>query len=167
MLTHQVLAWAGFAGNRAVRVGFFMALLQVHLLSLTAQAEVVRLVPTETKEDADRPTELSGDQLRELQSGKLFVVNFVAKWDGNKRWQVTSANYKRGRNVDWLKRAFNKETYLKVDFVRIDLTEEKTAKHLTIKAHLYWASEGYDGIQTFYFVLVKERRDWLLEGLIY
>jgi hypothetical protein len=38
-------------------------------------------------------------------------------------------------------------------------------KNATVKANLYWAFEGYEGLQTFYFMLVKENEKWLVDWM--
>jgi hypothetical protein len=131
------------------------------------QSEIVQLTPVDRKVEAEQLKERSPQELREIESGKRFVINFVAKWDVDRKYKTTSLDYRKKQGAESLKRAFNKEGYEKVEFLRADFVDEKSAQSLTVKANLYWFMEGYEGIQTFYFMLKKERGDWVLDWLVF
>jgi transposase len=131
------------------------------------QSEIVRLMSIDRKEEADPLRERHPQELREIEIGKRFVINFVAKWDVDRKYKATSLDYRKKRTAESLKRAFNKEGYEKVEFLRTDFVDEKSAQSLTVKANLYWFMEGYEGIQTFYFILKRERGDWVLDWLVF
>ena len=141
-------------------------------VAITANAEVIHLTPVAAKIGADALKERSVWELKEIESAKLFIINFVAKWDVDRKYQSTSAAYKKLRKPDSLRTAFNKESYNSIEFLRTDLitnggSQTPNTKELTIKANLHWFAEGYEGVQTFYFILTKERGNWVLDSLVY
>jgi len=132
--------------------------------AMPAEAEIIQLRPVEEKIEADVVKERSVWELKEIESAKLFIINFVSKWDVERKYRSTSAGYRKWRRADALKSAFNKESYNRIEFLRTDLitdgaSQAPKTKELTIKANLHWFSEGYQGTQTFYFVLTKEKGD--------
>jgi hypothetical protein len=136
-------------------------------------AELIQLAPVETKVPADPVRERNAWELGQIESGKVFVIRFVTRLDADAKYRLTSASYKHlGRTADSLRRAFNKESYNRIEFLRTDLMTEGSAqrpevKELSLKANLYWFAEGYDGVQTFYFILKREAGDWVLQSLVY
>jgi hypothetical protein len=140
--------------------------------AMPADGEVIQLRPVEEKIEADVVRERTVPELKEIESAKLFIINFVSKWDVERKYRSTSAAYKKWRKADALKSAFNKESYNRIEFLRTDLisdggSQAPKTKELTIKANLHWFSEGYQGTQTFYFVLTKEKGDWVVDSLVY
>lgn len=140
--------------------------------AMLAEADIVQLKPVEEKVEADVVKERSVWELKEIESAKLFIINFVSEWDVERKYRSTSAAYKKLRKADALKSAFNKESYNRIELLRTDLitdsaSQAQKTKELTIKANLHWFSEGYQGIQTFYFVLTKEKGDWVVDSLVY
>lgn len=123
--------------------------------------------PVERHEPAVVFEEASPEQLIDKEKGKKFVLDFLnAKLE--KKFQMTSESYRRHlKNSESLKRIFNKESYDKVDFRTIKLFQSGDTKRLRIKIDIYWFFEGYEGVQTFYFMLVHERDQWVLDWLIY
>ncbi len=80
---------------------------------------------------------------------------------------MTTDKYKKTfKNKDSLEKAFDKESYTKVDFMEINLTDSNPIK-MTIKANLYWFMEGYDGSTTVYFMVLKVKDKWFLDWIIY
>jgi hypothetical protein len=151
---------------------FAIGLLLILGRAVPADAEVIQLTPIETKIEADVVRERSVWELKELESAKLFIINFVSKWDVDRKYRSTSAVYKKWRKPDALKSAFNKGSYTRIEFLRMDLisdggSQSPNTKELTVKANPHWFLEGYEGTQTFYFILTKERGDWVVDRLIH
>lgn len=140
--------------------------------AIPAEADVIQLTPIDGKTEADVIRERSVWELKEIESAKLFIINFVSKWDIERKYRSTSAAYKKWRKSDALKSAFNKGSYNRIEFLRMDLitdgaSQAPNTKELTVKANLHWFLEGYEGTQTFYFILTKERGDWVVDRLVY
>jgi hypothetical protein len=51
-----------------------------------------------------------------------------------------------------------------MDIMKIEIAGKGTA---SAKINLYWANEGYEGIQTFHFSLIKEVDKWLIDWIVY
>jgi hypothetical protein len=141
-------------------------------VAIPAEADVIQLAPVESKIEADAIRERSVWELKEIESAKLFIINFVSKWDVERKYRSTSAAYKKWRKSDALKSAFNKGSYDRIEFLRTDLvtdgaSQAPNTKELTVKANLHWFVEGYEGSQTFYFILTKERGDWVVDRLVH
>lgn len=156
-----------------VRVAVGMRLILVGLWgAIPAEADVIQLTPIESKTEADVIRERSVWELQEIESAKLFIIKFVSKWDVERKYRSTSAAYKKWRKSDALKSAFNKESYDRIEFLRTDLitygaSQPPNTKELTVKANLHWFLEGYAGTQTVYFILTKERGDWVVDRLVH
>jgi len=133
-----------------------------------AAAEIYQLKPVTRAEEPSLLKEASPEELLERERGKKFVITFL-KASPDEKFRLTSEQYKKGpnRNADALRRIFDKESYYKIDFQEVTLFDKGKDKHLTIKTNVYWAAEGYEGIQTVYFMLVKEKDRWLLDWLVY
>lgn len=130
-------------------------------------AEIGRLTSGSRVEEASVLKEASAEQLLEKEKGKTLIISFV-KAAPEEKFHWTSETFKtRGPNVESLRNIFNKESYYTIGFQEVTLFDEKMMRALTVKANLSWFAEGYDGIQTFYFMLVKERDTWTLDWLVY
>lgn len=130
------------------------------------------MTPIESKIEADVIRERSVWELKEIKSAKLFIIDFVSKWDVERKYRSTSAAYKKCRKSDALKSAFNKRSYNRIEFLRMDLitdgaSQAPNTRGLTVKANLHWFLEGYEGTQTFYFILTKERGGWVVDRLVH
>jgi hypothetical protein len=148
---------------------FFSGLILVAGLSVNqVEGETVRLAPVFKKQEADPLKEPTTEELRQIESAKQFILNFVAKWDWENKYRSTSDRFRKThKTADSLKRVFNKESYPAIDFVRMEFVDRKTFKHLAAKTNLHWFAEGYEGMHTFYFVLLREGNSWVLDWLIY
>lgn len=89
--------------------------------AIPAEADVIQLTPIDGKTEADVIRERSVWELKEIESAKLFIINFVSKWDIERKYRSTSAAYKKWRKSDALKSAFNKGSYNRIEFLRMDL----------------------------------------------
>jgi hypothetical protein len=153
-------------------VPFTIAMLLILGVAVPADAEVIQLTPVETKIEADVVRERSVWELKEIESAKLFIINFVSKWDIDRKYRSTSATYKKWRKSEALKSAFNKGSYTRIEFLRTDLitdggSQPPNTKELSVKVNLHWFLEGYEGTQTLYFILTKERGDWVVDRLVH
>ena len=140
--------------------------------AVPAEGDVIQLTPIEKKIEADVIRERSVWELKEIEGAKLFIMTFVSKWDIERKYRSTSTTYKKWRKSDALKSAFNKESYGRIDFLRTDLitdgaSQTPNTKELTVKANLHWFLEGYEGTQTFYFILTKEKGGWVVDRLVH
>src|SRR5437867_1476809 len=70
--------------------------------AMPAKADVIQLRPVEEKIEADVVRERSVWELKEIESAKLFIINFVSKWDVERKYRSTSAAYKKWRKADAL-----------------------------------------------------------------
>lgn len=135
----------------------------------TTKGELFQLKSIHSVTEEDKVKKHTTQELLEKEKGKIFVINFL-KAPFNEKYSMTTDKYKKiFKNVDSLKRVFDKESYTKIDFIKIDLIDssEQESPHITIKANVYWFMEGYDGITTFYFMLVKIKDEWFLDWLIF
>ena len=83
------------------------------------------------------------------------------------KYKMTTSNYKKVfKNADSFKKVFDKESYEKIDFIKIDLVDKGKGLSMTVKANVYWFIEGYDGVSTIYFILEKVKGEWLLDWLV-
>ena len=129
--------------------------------------QVYQLREVQRFEEADRLQKLSADQLLELQEGKQFVISFLSL-SSNQQFQLTSRRYKElHKTPESLKSIFDKESYLRITFQEVTLFNDAKPQSITVKANVDWAAEGFEGVQTFYFMLVKEQNEWVLDWLIY
>jgi len=118
-------------------------------------------------EEADRFQKLSADQLLELQEGKQFVISFLSL-SSNQQFQLTSRRYKElHKTPESLKSIFDKESYLRIAFQEVTLFNDAKPQSMTVKANVDWAAEGFEGVQTFHFMLVKEQNEWVLDWLVH
>jgi hypothetical protein len=116
----------------------------------------------------EKPTEVkyySEKELMEMQSIKNMLITFVKSQTKSKA-EFLSSKYKNiFKNTEKkLAAAFNKESYFKMDIRKIEYFREGKAN---AEANLYWFFEGYEGVQTFHFSLVKENGKWLIEWMVY
>ena len=133
-----------------------------------ARAETFQLTPVDRKEEADQITRRSTDELRDTESGKEFIIKFVGKSDWEAKYKLTSSRFRKAhKSAESLRSAFNKESYFRIDFVKTQFVDKGTSKNLTVRANLYWFLEGYEGVQTYYFILLKQKDGWVLDWLIY
>ena len=131
-----------------------------------AQAETFYLYPVEKKNKEDKIKEYEPQELLEIEKGKNFIINFL-KISFDEKWKLTTKKYKEiYKSVESLKRAFDKESYSQIDFIKITLHNKKPLS-MTIKTNLYWDFEGYEGVMTYYFLLEKENNKWLLDWLVF
>jgi len=150
---------------RSVVIIFLILILSAR----SSLAEIFQLTPINRTEEVSKPEDSTPEQLLEKERGKKFVIMFL-KLSPEKKFQVTSGDYKKkglSNSPELFKKIFDKESYFKIDFQKINLFDQEKARHMEIKANLYWLFEGYEGVQTFYFNLVKEKDQWLLDWLIY
>ena len=132
-----------------------------------SHAEIFQLQTVERVESASKFEEETSAQLVEKEKVERFVIDFL-KANPDAQYRMTSEKYKKAhQSSESLKAAFNKESYGRLDFQKIELYEKKTPKHATVKANLEWFAEGYEGVQTFYFMLIKEQDRWLLDWMVY
>lgn len=132
-----------------------------------AAAEVYQLTPATRAEEPALLKDVSPEELLERESGKKYVITFL-RASPDEKFRLTSEHYKKlNRTADTLRKIFDKESYYKIDFQEITLFDKGKDRHLTIRANVYWAAEGYEGIQTVYFMLVKDKGRWLLDWLVY
>ena len=143
-------------------------IISLSLWHSSAFAEVYQLTTVDRVEKPLPLEEVSPEQLVEKEKGKRFIVSFL-KAPPAEKFRLTSEHYKKGinRNAEALRKIFDKESYYKIDFQEVTLFDKGKDKHVTIKANVYWAAEGYEGIQTVYFMLIKEKDRWLLDSLVY
>jgi len=132
-----------------------------------ARAETFQLTPVDRKEEADQITQRSTDELRDTERGKEFIIKFVGKSDWEGKYKLTSGRFRKAhKSADSLRSAFNKESYFRIDFVKTQFVAKGASKNLTVRANLYWFLEGYEGVQTYYFILLKQKDGWVLDWLI-
>ncbi len=128
--------------------------------------QVYQLENVRRFEEADKIQKLSADQLLELQEGKQFVISFLGS-SSDQQFRLTSPKYKRLHKTPPLKSIFDKESYLRIEFQEVTLFDDAKPQSMTVKANVDWAAEGFEGVQTFYFLLVKEQNEWVLDWLIH
>ena len=130
-------------------------------------AEVFQLHTVNKQEQAEEFKILSSGQLAEKELGKKIIIIFL-KMGPDEKYMMTSVRYKSlNKNPEAIKKIFNKESYYKIDFKDVKLLDKGNSKDMTIKADLYWFMESYEGIQTFYFMLVKEKDQWMVDWMVY
>ena len=111
-----------------------------------SHAEIFQLQTVERVESASKFEEETSAQLVEKEKVKRFVIDFL-KANRDAQYRMTSEKYKKAhQSSESLKAAFNKESYGRLDFQKIELYEKKTPKHATVKANLEWFAEGYEGV---------------------
>jgi len=132
---------------------------------IIASTEVVQLIEVSSLEKAEGFKQYSENDLSEIQKIKNLIITFV-KSPKKSQLKLLSLKYKGiFKNADdELSAAFNKESYYKIDFKKIEYFKKGNA---TVKANLYWGSEGYEGLQTFYFMFVKDDENWLIDWMVY
>ena len=129
--------------------------------------QVYQLRNVQRREEADSLQKLTADQLLEQQEGKQFVISFLSL-SSDQKFRLTSRRYKELRKTpESLKSIFNKEIYLRIAFQEVTLFNDAKPQSMTVKANVDWALEGFEGVQTFYFMLVKEQNEWALDWLIH
>ena len=132
--------------------------------SLLTNAEVIQLrgVSTEVKPDTD--LQYNAQALMEIQAIKSVLIAFVNSPISSKAKYVSPKYKSIFKNTDEvLSVVFNKEAYLKLDIRRIEYFYPR----VSLKADLYWAMEGYEGVQTFHFMFTKENGKWLIDWMVY
>ena len=129
--------------------------------------QVYQLREVQRLEEADRFQKLSADKLLEQQEGKQFVISFLSL-SSNQQFRLTSRRYKElHKTPESLKSIFNKESYLRIAFQEVTLFNDNKPQSMVVKANVDWFLEGFEGVQTFYFMLVKEQNEWALDWLIH
>ncbi len=129
--------------------------------------QVYQLREVQRFEEVDRNQKLSADQLLEQQAGKQFVMSFLSL-SSDQKFRLTSRSYKEmHKTPESLKSIFDKEIYLRIDFQEVTLFDDAKPQSMTVKANVDWAAEGFEGVQTFHFMLVKEQNEWVLDWLIH
>jgi len=129
--------------------------------------QVYQLIDVQRREEADRLQKLSSDQLLVQQEGKQFVINFLSL-SSDQQFRLTSRGFKKWHKTpESLKSIFDKESYLRIAFQEVKLFDDSKPPSMVVKANVDWASVGYEGVQTFYFLLVKEQNEWALDWLIH
>ncbi len=137
------------------------------LSASTSQAETFQLKTVDRVDKAGAIEELSAEQLLEREQVKRFVISFL-RANAEDKFLMTSEKYRKlNRGSDSLKKIFNKESYDRLDFQEVKLFNRELTKHSSVKANLHWFAEGYEGVQTMYFMLIKEKDRWLLDWLVY
>ncbi len=132
--------------------------------SFYSMAEVVQLRNQAISINKDKIPNYSVAELKELQILKAALIKFV-KSPSNEKMKLLTNKYKKTfKDIEKILRAyFDKETYPKIDFRKIECHNKNSA---TIKVNLYWNNEGYYGLQTFYFEFVKQQGSWLINWII-
>lgn len=127
--------------------------------------EMHQLISESFEVKSDKIENYSVKKLTEIQSIKNFLISFVQSSAENQSKLIT-ANFKETHNkpVETLSRTFDKESYSKIDFKKIKYFKNGEA---VADTNLYWATEGYDGVQTFHFMLVKESGQWLVDWMVH
>ena len=132
----------------------------------SSSGELFQLGSVQSKTEKDKIRRYTSEELLEIERGKIFIIDFL-KAPFDEKWKLTTKKYKDVyKSVEFLKRAFDKESYSQIDFIRIGY-HEKTPLSMAIKINLYWAFEGFEGVTTYYFMLEKENDKWLLNWLVY
>lgn len=145
-----------------------LAIALVHLIVSSGSADVVQLISVEKKIEADTIVERSSSELKEIETAKLFIIEFVSKWDVERKYRSTSVTYKKWWKAEALKSAFNKASYDRIEFLKTNFAVDSASRReLTVKTDVHWLLEGYEGTQTFYFVLTKEGGQWVLDRLVH
>lgn len=129
------------------------------------KAEVVQLIDESVSIKMDKIPNYSATDLKELHNLKLTIIHFV-KSSPNENLKLLTNKYKKTyKDIEKILKAyFDKETYSKIDFRKIEYHDEKS---VTVKVNLYWENEGYDGIQTFYFEFEKKQGIWLISWIMH
>jgi hypothetical protein len=132
-----------------------------------ARGESFQLKGVRSVIEEDKVVDKTPQELLEIERGRNFVINFLKASFENK-YNMTTDKYKeKFKNADTLKRAFNKESYTKIEFIKVELFDAKKSPHMTLKTNLHWFMEGYDGSTTVIFLLVKIKDEWFLDWLIH
>jgi len=132
-----------------------------------AEGQSFQLKGVKSIVEEDKIAENTAEEVLEKERGKIFVISFL-KASFEKKFDMTTDKYQKTlKNVNSLKRIFDKESYTKIDFIKIELSDAKTPPNITLKTNLHWFMEGYDGSTTIYFILAKIKGEWLLDWLIY
>jgi hypothetical protein len=134
-------------------------------LSSVLRGEMIQLIKVQTEARPDEVRYYSANELTEIQSIRNNLITFV-KSPIKSKTKLVSSKYKGifKDTFQALSRAFDKESYLKMDLRKIEYFGDGRA---TAEANLYWAFEGYEGVQTFHFSLVKENGQWLVDWTVY
>lgn len=130
-----------------------------------ATAEVIQIIDESIFKKEVTIQDLNSDQLKDIQNIKNILISFI-KADIKTKTKVLSSRYKSNfKDVGKeLLSAFNKEVYSRID-IR-ELNYQKNHK-VIVKANLCWENEGYSGLQTFYFIFVREAGEWVIDWLIF
>lgn len=143
----------------------------VPLLTLFSQqvsiAEVYQLTAVERAERPAGFEEISPERLLDKEQGKKFIFMFLRASPDEKFTMCTDTYKKRISDGGQFRKIFNKESYDKIDFQELKVFERGKTKQIDLKANLYWFMEGMEGVQTFYFTLVKEKDRWLLDWIVF
>jgi hypothetical protein len=137
--------------------------LKVHV----AKGELFQLKKIYSVIEEDKIKEYTAIELLEKERAKIFIINFLKASFDKKYYMITKKYKKILDSPDSLKKVFDKESYTKIDFIKIDLFNKENPSHITLRANVYWFMEGYDGVTTFYFMLVKVKDELLLDWLIH
>ena len=150
-----------------MRLFFIMSVLMSFILCsvIAVSADVVQLIEVSSLKKADWFQQYSDEDLAEIQKIKSQIITFV-KSPPKSQLKLLSEKYKGiFQNTEKeLLSAFDKESYSKIDFRKINYSRKGNA---TVKANLYWELEGYEGLQTFFFKMVKDNENWLIDWLVY
>jgi len=127
-------------------------------------AEVIQLVTVRSETKKDELKQYDDITLKEIQLIKSTLITFV-KSPIEAKAKLVSSKYKsiKSDTTRALSSAFGKEYYSKMDLRKIDYFNNAA----TAEIDLYWFLEGYKGIQTFHFTLVKEDGKWLVAWMVY
>jgi len=139
----------------------------VSLLVNTSYAEVFQLESVSKDTHADKVRHYAPKDLLEREEGKIFVINFL-KFSSGKKYTMATKKYKTiFKDKEIFERIFDKETYEKIAFKKIDLFNTGKTLSMTIKTEVFWFSEGYEGVSTMYFMLKKRHNEWQLDWLVF
>ena len=139
---------------------FTIILFAPHIL----EAEVVQLVGQSTEVKPDEIKSLNDNDLKEIKDIKISLITFIKAPIKSKTTHLSSKFKKIYKNTEEvLSTAFDKEAYLKLDIRRTEYWQNNA----TVKANLYWVFEGYEGLQIFYFMFVKENEKWLIDWMVH
>jgi hypothetical protein len=132
-----------------------------------SRAEVYQLNTVDRIEKSTDFDDISADRLLEKEKGKKFILMFLRANPAEKLTMCSNKYRKKILDGAHFKNIFNKESYDRIAIHELKISAPEKTMQMNIKADLYWFLEGLEGVQTFYFTLVKEKDAWLLDWIVY
>jgi len=98
---------------------------------------------------------------------RSVLTSFVGA-DTDTRYSMMSDHYRTiFKNTDDLRAAFSKESYKVSRFEDIEAGTDGRQRHLVyVRVVLEWRFEGYEGIQTCHFNLLREANGWRVDWFL-